>query len=72
MMKKVLLPVIAMGCLSMVAYGANKKTVKQKNPFLMEYKTPYSIPPFESSPMPTICLPSRPVLLSKTKRLPLS
>lgn len=47
MMKKVLLPVIAMGCLSMVAYGANKKTVKQKNPFLMEYKTPYSIPPFE-------------------------
>ena len=30
MMKKVLLPVIAMGCLSMVAYGANKKTVKQK------------------------------------------
>ena len=47
MMKKALLTVIAVGCLSMVAYGANKKKVKQKNPFLTEYKTPYGIPPFE-------------------------
>lgn len=46
-MKKVLLTAIAIGCLSMVAYGANKKNVKQKNPFLTEYKTPYGIPPFE-------------------------
>lgn len=39
---------MAIGCLALVATGANKKNVKpSKNPFMTAYTTKYSIPPFE-------------------------
>lgn len=47
-MKKVLLSLLAIGCLATGAAGANKTNVKQhQNPFLKPYTTQYGIPPFE-------------------------
>lgn len=45
-MKKALLTIVAILCIASTGYAAKKTTVKQKNPFLSEYKTKYEIPPF--------------------------
>lgn len=47
-MKKLLLSLLAIGCLATGAAGANKTSMKQhQNPFLKPYTTQYGIPPFE-------------------------
>ena len=46
-MKKALLTILAVGCMSMPLTAASKKNVKTQNPFLAPYATKYEIPPFE-------------------------
>jgi len=47
MKKSLLLIVLAVCALSFSAQAANKKNVKQTNPFLTAYTTKYAIPPFD-------------------------
>ena len=46
-MKKIVLIMLAVLCLSGAASAASKKNVKQTNPFLTAYTTKYGIPPFD-------------------------
>ncbi|MBP5498454.1 MAG: M3 family metallopeptidase [Muribaculaceae bacterium] len=45
-MKKSIILILAILCCVGSTVAANKKTVRQKNPFMSEYKTKYKIPPF--------------------------